>query len=1010
MQADRFYQLLSCLGSSSENLSSELIQKAADELLAFWSAPQSLIFLTDQYKICTDIHAKKGILLGISKAISLNQNHILEMDSLEYFLNNLVQILIAETDDNFSQEIADLFGPVLQITQKTWPTLLNYLHEFPQRTENFFYLTNNIILLKSVEEETIRQDVISNAILLLKTSDYEQWELSAKLSVLSFLYNLIIKFEHHEFLEEFSHFFSLFYVQLLQTKDISKYLNSSLLILDLFNIGLNSSEFSESVCPVLQLIAFCLNNDSVTNSQCIQVREYINQVVKYMNPVIEYTYQLILQTAQLSHKIYSIEIDIQTKGIDDFFPLLKKIPIKERSEFSQSVINELIKQPDPAFFCTALSVYQGALLSNINFDDHALDFFFTIIEGIDDFGVRKIALSTLSEVARIITTEIEMNIDRLIISICTYLQFLAEQLVEIRTDNSPLAVEALQTIIEVTPKLSDDSCRLFFLTSTQYIQNGISLEQHRFLYLLSYLAQESFDCSTQQQTIALFFECLNLPDPDIRLTAYNGIMAIFSRFPQVISVDDLIKAIDNEKDPYCFGTIVGIYGELVHHYHPQVKEYILSKLEFIFSFVNLPETVSIRFFQNYGYAVMTLFYIISAYQAYQLLDRLIQSLTFIIKNDYVNSLNVQPICCGFDAFFALNCDPKVYLPIYQSIKELIETKPNHDSSVYSILVALVQDQQIEDIPNIDFFTISAIMSFIKLVQTNSKENSNFVADIAEFIRLVYENYTSKDIMEIGKVLVKFILNLLANEQSPIYSTTEIQLYYVLSSIVQIEGYFDQEFYLKLVPLLISKINESTDPGRCKVIAFIIKNLCNLNENVIEDQYFHSIITVLASHFVIHGDVSSLSFLNDNIVAALVALQSRYRVLEIDAFFKLIQSYLPCTTDDDEFFDIYASLISFFPFLNLENQGLLADIFVVFLSLPAGGKFLIFLLTQEIGDEDDLKFTKVFQTIFQIIAKHLIEHGKDYFSQLLQTDLALKTFSENYQFMLSKIQSIESNIE
>ena len=999
MDNDTIFHILQCFRSGNE----ELMMAASNELMSFYSTPDSLPILSSLYLLTKDNFLKKSILIGIDKALTDKNLSDIDYEQLTILQDNLILMLTQETDAHLLSKIEEFFTPILKKFQKSWPSLDNYIFSNDLANVNVYFTIFNLYVIKTKKIEDC-DEIIEFARPKLQYAFQNDTPLQGILSAFCFIATLSYKMVHPNFIWEFTDEFKSFFQKLCFNGVDHSLIKSFLTLLCYIEGGIESSQFTKRVCPIDDIIRYCLSPDS-NYSDCIHLRIFINKSLTVSELEFETLMALITNLIQVSKKLYSMEIDVQTQQIDDYFPILKFIPISQRRECCFLHIQNLIQENTPASICTALSIYKGAIISGVFFDQNDLEFFIQCYN-INHLGVKMVASSTLVDISEELSNDIEKNPSLLIGAFCQDLNYSLTLPIEIREQFVLSIFEVIQSILIFCVDFPDEVYDILLKCFLNYIQNGTQIEQFKALYNLMQIIQQSSIIALLPEISNLPFQLLLTNDPSLKEIAYKILEIYVKLYPKNTDVPGILEAILCEPDSECsiYASIIG-YIAIEFGTNEQIKNIILSRIP-LFLAKSQGNEIQNSNDVNWGNAISALFFIMSAYNEIKksLFPQVINSIANLIQAKGTNDDNISSISKGIEIFSmndqSLNFKPEVFNPIFIQIKARLCKELFVDDNLFELLELMTNFIKCSDIPEIDSFVYLAIRRFISLMKSDEKRDIKGIQATSNFMRTVFGNYNSEQMESMGKQLVGVVLDqLTANESS---SVLEGHLILVLSSIALIhfkcfDGYID-----KLLTFLISKF-ETSISNTAKNIAYFFKNLAqhnlfNKDKSVL---LWNLLISRLSKPECI---TPTILILNDNIISALISIEKTINLLPIDDFYSLISPFLPCYTDTYELFDIYLSLLSFYPQMNNENKNNLIIVLISFISYEQSASFF--------NAAKDFERTDLLVLLISLIREKLdsIDNRESFINSTFPNNDQKVTFINSFNYLIGIVQHQEESQE
>lgn len=946
MNSNFLFELFECFRSNDE----DIIREASDRLIEFYSTPESLPFLSSLYLGTYDIFIKESILVGITKALNDEILSKLNPEQLSILQNNLILMLYSEENNELISRIESFFPPIINKFQRSWQSLDDYLFENNNESHTeYFYIFSNYLDIKTNEDCDYIIEFTRPKLKFVLTSDLP---INSQLSALCFILNISLKKDHQDFLCEFFDECRILFQKVCQNEDYN-FLFSFIEILCFVERGLGTSEFTKQVCSLNYIVEYCLSDDAYY-SNCINLRVFINESLTISETDPNDLSGLVYFLIEISKKFYSKEIDVQTQRIDDYFPVLKYIPIDTRKELCSNCIQNLIDEGNPASICAALSLFRGAVISGITFGESNLIFFMEIYN-IEDINIKIIAVSTLVDVCEELSTDIEENMDSLLSEFCQNLISVLDVSYETRKQFVLSVFEVMRSVIIYASDFSDDICNELIESLTQYIQNGEPDEQYQALFILMRIIEKSPKIACVQEIYDFIFELLEIQDPNIKELCYGILMIYNESYSQHANVDLILDSISNVPSDECF-VYFKIIGSIAIRFgsREDIKQFLYDQIQLILD-VSMDNEI-LEGQDHRGSAIFSLFLIMTAFNdlIQEIFPLVILAIAKIIGTYGLTDNNVDDISKGVEIFTSridFTFEPETFVPVFNQIKARFKIdKIVENDNLFSMLYLMTNFVECHEFPDILNYICIALRRLYDLMKSDEKKDIEAIQSISDFIRTAFENCESDKIIEMGSQLVSIIYEQLTENQSS--SDLECHLILILSTISTSQVECFDEYGIALTGFLINKMADSF-PNTAKNIAYFVKNLAD-SENLMKyldnnQANFSFLIEKLINCLTPECEKSTLMRLNDNIISALITIEKKLKFMQIDDFYSLILPYLPAITDSDEFFYIYAPLIDSLSEMNAENQDNFIKILIYFFSFRQSAQFLKDALGSERGD-------------------------------------------------------------
>ncbi|OHT05112.1 hypothetical protein TRFO_27293 [Tritrichomonas foetus] len=988
MDQEKILSLSQCFRSSNQSL----LSMASNELLVLYSNPDSIPLLLSMFLEYDDDFIRKNLLIGLDKALTDNNINKLSPEKLSIVQDMFVNLVFSLTDD---QAFDDISNPLFFLYHKTgmWPSLQQYISTGDYTKTRYFLILNHVVS-KDINNEDSVEQMIEFVTPRLQQNLASNQSLENFFTLLCFISSLAVKSKNRDFLFDFVDFFKNALHELLQNLE-SKFFANYLEVLRYLIAG-GYLDFIENVCPLPNLLQLSLNPD-LDYAKSMTIRSFFNETLDLCNYDSKTILQFLEMIVQLSIKFYSTEVDIQTQQIDDYFKFFKLLSIEECQEFSNTKIQQLLQLNSIPSICTAMSIYQGAIIRGAIFEN-VLNLFIQCYS-IDNNDIKMIVISTLSDVSEEISVQIEQHSTTLFSMFSQHLQELTSVSPQLREQPVMSIFDAFKTIIDCCPELSDQTSISLMNILALYVQNGTGIEQVQALMNIYLIIEKNDKVATLPTTFSLILQPITSHFAEFRNLSYNFLILYVTRYPRFIEtqLNMIILSISNENDFECFGLICSLLSAIsISFKTPQIREFIISKLNLFVDVCNCNAEANFVLYQSKGIVIGSLLGIMISYPdlVESLFPHAVKGIVDLIETENINQFG--RIVKGFNFLSSeyIKIDPNSLIPIFDAISRKLNEKSNPESEYYDGIFILLTDfyNYLEKMPCLCDILVVGVKTFLYQAQ-HEKKYIDRIGFSSAFIRTVFQNISTDPIKLIAQQCFPSLLEML--ESNLYLPSIENHIILVISSIIEGNSDAIPDSYQQPLMYILMKIMQSATMCTTKSIVYLIKCLAEekpafLQSNVII--IFQYLVNILS----LHSNNPMILQMNDLIISTLISLEENIVFMSLNEFFHVISPYLPIYSDTMEMSYVYTFLLVNFNSMNVENQTRFIESNIILLSkLQINQVLNNYLQIEEV--------VGIFNTIKAKLDS--IEDSQSYIDQLLSSDEEKRAFLKNFNYIIGCAQQL-----
>ena len=997
MDKERLIQLLQFVLSTDQNL----INLASDELLKFYSTPESLILLSIIYnEIQANNSLKQLIIIGINHSLKMGNLSKLTNEQLIQYENLLVFMISNETNNRNLKDISELFRSVLSYTKQSWPSLDTFLINNSSNSNEYFNLFNQMISETKTPEECIK------IIEFIRPKIHDVFEIdspiSTQFSALCMIATIAIQKENPEFLFEFVDIFKIFFQKVCNSENFND-LNSFLKIISYCNFGLNSANFSDLVCPLNLIFEFCLIPETPF-IKCIYLRDFLKGNMNFYqnNLDLDHLKYILCFLIQLSMKLYSTEPDVQTQQLDDYFSFLKYLSIPQCQEFCSSQIFKLLQEETLPSVCTAISLLRGAITRGVIFND--IIHFFLTIYSINNSNIRILALSALCDVSDEISFQIEEGADALLQTFIEHMKVLVLEDPITREQSIKSIYEALNYIFLICFNFDSNLIEELYRILFNIIHNGSLNEQFLSILLLSQCIRKNSNVAKDPNTLEIILQLLESNDPEFKNLSISILQIYLHYYSEIIipHLDKIFKIIDNTNSQSCYGYMCSFIGNSALAFGEQVRDSILKKLPFI-SMVCHSTNIDDLQSNAIEMGIESLFYVMLAYNDTipTLFPQAITAIVNAILNCRIS--NSRFISKGIDAFYmsGAKINSQNITPVINAVLNIYnDTDKNISDEYFDIINSLIVISK--EIPQLDHSLFIAVKRFLELIESDDKKDVRGIELTSDFIRTVIEMHKASNLKHSENSTSQVIMNSLSNIRkicsqlvtvcfsklssrkfSPV---VESHLLLIIAAIAIFDISCFPNDYEESIQILFVKLLQDSIPNTIKNIAYVIKVIVEEKPQLLSSS-IHLYFETLQSKLSLNPKLTfEIARLNEYILSALLTIESKFFIIPVNDFFSLVCDFLPLFTDEEEAPSIYSFMLSFFKDMDQANKDKFVASCILFLSMNEYNQICQSIFKQDI----------IIQMLNHIKIKlDTVENPQEFISHILPNSSAQQMFIQNY---------------